>query len=62
MAHMPKNIPEYIAVSPMTLACPKCKAAPGIPCDVVNEFELIHLERIQAAAATDKAKKGQRSN
>lgn len=57
MAHVPRKLPEHITVSPMTLACPKCKAVPGTPCDIVNDFELIHLERIQQAAAMDAANK-----
>jgi len=52
---MPMKIPEYIPVSPITLACPKCKAAAGTPCDVLDEFELIHMERIREAAAIDAA-------
>jgi len=57
MADVRKNPPDYITISPMTVACPKCKAAAGTPCDVLNEFELIHLERIYEADAMGAANK-----
>jgi len=44
------KIPEHVAVSPMTLWCPRCKAKPGEACDMLDDLvELIHLERIEAA-------------
>ncbi len=52
-----KNRPKHISISPLSVACPKCKAAPGTPCDVLNEFDLIHLERINEAAAMEAANK-----
>jgi len=49
------KLPDKIAVDPLTLPCPRCGAQPGIACDLVDdEFELIHLERIEAAAAVKK--------
>jgi hypothetical protein len=47
---------KYIAVSPMTLNCPRCGAKPGQVCGTLDgEAELIHVERIEAAAAMDVA-------
>jgi len=57
MADARKNRPEHISVNPLTVACPRCKAAPGTPCDVLDDFDLIHLERINKAAAMEAAKK-----
>jgi len=52
------NIPDHIGVSPMALPCPHCGANPGIACEVVGgKVELIHVERIEAAAALDVAAK-----
>lgn len=54
--------PEYIDVSPMTLTCPRCKAKPGKAClKLKDDIELIHLERIEAAAAMDRAAKTRRT-
>ena len=50
--------PEFIDVSPKTLICPRCKAEPGEACvKLKNTIELIHLERIEAAAEIDRAAK-----
>jgi hypothetical protein len=47
---------KYIAVCPMTLNCPRCAATPGQICEILNgELELVHIERIEAAAAMDVA-------
>ena len=52
------RLPERIAVNPITLICPRCKAERGTACDMLDdEFELIHLERLEAAAAMDIAAK-----
>lgn len=48
---MPK-LPEHIATSPMTLVCPRCHAVAGRVCEVVDgDLELVHVERLAAAAA-----------
>jgi hypothetical protein len=55
---VPKKIPDYIAVSPITLTCPRCKAKPETACDMLDEdLDLIHLERIEAAVVMDIAAK-----
>jgi hypothetical protein len=53
------KLPEYIEVSPLTLACSRCGAKPGMACGKIDDvFDLIHVERIAAAAALDvKARK-----
>jgi hypothetical protein len=55
-------LPEHIAISPMTLRCPKCNAEPGEVCEVLlNEgLEIVHIERIATALALDAAAKAQR--
>jgi hypothetical protein len=46
------ELPERIATNPITLVCPRCHAGAGQVCDVVaGEFEVVHMERIVAAAA-----------
>jgi hypothetical protein len=49
------ELPEYIAVGRMTLACPRCNAEPGEVCEVLpaNGLEIVHVERIKAAATMD---------
>jgi hypothetical protein len=52
---MTKNLPKYIAVSPITLACLRCKVKSGKACDLLDgEVEVVHIERIAAAAAMDR--------
>jgi hypothetical protein len=52
------RFPEYIAVSPVTLTCSRCGAKAGKACDMLaDEIEIVHIERIAAAAATDVAAK-----
>jgi hypothetical protein len=52
---MPK-LPDLIPVDPATLLCTKCGAKPGIACGTLkNGTELIHAERIKAAATKDAA-------
>lgn len=57
MCHTPSvdKLPEYIAISPITLVCPRCHAEPGDVCEVVlgEGLEIVHVERIKAAAAVD---------
>jgi|SRR5580658_10301678 hypothetical protein len=46
--------PERIAISPITLNCPQCRAQPGQVCDIFDgEVEVVHVERIKWAAAMD---------
>jgi hypothetical protein len=48
--------PLSIAISPVTLACPRCGAAPGVVCEIIGGgVEVVHVERIKAAAAMDSA-------
>jgi hypothetical protein len=57
------DLPEFVAVDPITLTCPHCKAKPGKPCLVVKgAVESIHLERIEAAITLDHAAKAKRKN
>jgi hypothetical protein len=47
---------KYIAVSPMTLNCPRCGAIAGQVCEMLHgEVEVVHVERIVAAASKDDA-------
>ena len=49
---------KYIAVSPMTLNCPRCGAKRGQVCGTLGtRGELVHVERIEAATAMDVAAK-----
>jgi hypothetical protein len=58
MLNAMRSNPEYVAISPMTLACPRCKAKPGKACVVIKDsLELIHLERIEAAITLDEVAK-----
>jgi hypothetical protein len=53
-----KNVPEYVAVSPMTLECPRCQAKPGAAWDMLDDaIALIQLERIEAAITLDESAK-----
>jgi hypothetical protein len=55
-----KKVPEYSAVRPITLACPRCKAGPNEACDMLDDvLALIHLERIEAAVSRNQAAKAQ---
>lgn len=49
--------PDYTPTSPMSLECPLCKVEAGTVCDVLPSrgIEIVHLERIKAAAAIDVA-------
>jgi hypothetical protein len=52
------KLPKYIAVSPITLVCPRCKAKPGKVCEIFDgQIESVHIERIKAAVAMDVAVK-----
>ena len=48
----------FIPINPVSLICPQCGAQPGKVCDILEgEIELVHVERIKAAAAKDVAAK-----
>jgi hypothetical protein len=47
---------KCIAISPMTLTCPRCGADAGQVCELFNgEVELIHVERIKAGSEKQSA-------
>jgi hypothetical protein len=49
------HLADYIAISPVTLECPRCGAKAGDVCDVLTEkgVEVIHVERIKVALRMD---------
>jgi hypothetical protein len=49
------ELPEYVAISPTGITCPRCKAEPGKVCEVLlgDGLEVVHVERIKLAAALD---------
>ena len=48
------KLPEHIAISPMTLTCPRCGAKAGEVCELFDgEVEVVHVARIEAAAARE---------
>src|ERR1700691_1041721 len=50
------KFPEQLAISPMALLCPRCHAEPGNICEVFGgDLEIVHIERIKAAAILDEA-------
>jgi hypothetical protein len=52
------TLAEFVAVNPMTLVCPLCKAVEGHSCETAaNPSEPVHLERIAAALKIDVAAK-----
>jgi hypothetical protein len=52
------SLPEFVAVNPTTLECPRCKAEAGHACETTDrDSEPVHLERIAAALAMDQAAK-----
>jgi hypothetical protein len=50
-----EELPEYVAISPIALVCPRCKAEPGDVCEVLfgEGLEIVHVERIKLALAMD---------
>ncbi len=44
-----------LAISPITLAGPRCHAEPGVVCEILLDdgIEVVHVERIRWAAAMD---------
>ena len=56
------SLPEFVAVNPMTLECPRCKAEKGHTCETNGKDpEPVHLERIAAALKIDVAAKEARA-
>jgi hypothetical protein len=55
------SLPEFVAVNPITLGCPRCKAEAGHACETIDsDTEAVHLERIAAALTIDLANKKER--
>jgi len=54
---MAKRIPDVLPVSPLSLACPLCKAKPNHDCTSISSYGILHVARIRAAAARDMAKR-----
>ena len=54
-----EELPDHVAIGPISLACPRCTAKPGEACDVLIDkgLEVVHVERIKAALAMDVAAK-----
>jgi len=50
-----QGLPEYVAISPIALACPRCQAKPGDVCEVLigGDLEIVQVERIKLALAMD---------
>jgi len=46
---------NVLPTSPMSLACPFCKAQPGSACETTagGRLEVVHVARIKAAEARD---------
>jgi hypothetical protein len=58
MKNVKVEISDILPVSPLSLQCPHCQARPNKDCTASSGgFSVLHVERIQAAAAKDKAKK-----
>jgi hypothetical protein len=53
------KLPEYVVISPMAIVCPTCEAKSRQVCDVLIGdgvvTEVIHVERIKAAAVDRRA-------
>lgn len=48
------EVPEVLPTSPLSLACPFCKAKPGKDCTTSKGgFAAVHVARVAAAAAVD---------
>jgi hypothetical protein len=55
------KLPDYIPISPMTLVCPRCQAKPRQACVMYkDQFEAIHMERVEAAVLKDVVAKKER--
>jgi hypothetical protein len=57
--HAVEEFPKHVAISPITLTCPKCHAKPGDVCEVLSgkKLEIVHVERIKLALEMDVAAK-----
>jgi hypothetical protein len=54
VSQRPKPRSGALAVSPLRLACPFCKADPGTDCaNTAGGFAVIHVARIKKAASLD---------
>jgi hypothetical protein len=54
LSHIPKLRGEALAVSPLSLACPFCKAGPRLDCEKSEGgFAVVHVARIKKAASLD---------
>jgi hypothetical protein len=52
--HEDCRLPDYVAISPISLTCPRCHAEPGAACEVLDEdLEIVHVERIELATEMD---------
>ena len=58
---MAKSITDVLPVSPLSLACPLCKAKPNYDCTSISSYGILHVARIRAAAARDMAKRKKKS-
>jgi len=50
-----EELPEYVAVSPVAIICPRCHAEPGDVCELLlgEGLEIVHVERISLALEMD---------
>jgi hypothetical protein len=50
-----EKLPDPLPVSPLTILCPYCAAKPGRVCAtaVGGKLEIVHVARLEAAAAMD---------
>lgn len=56
------SLPEFVALNPIALECPRCKAEQGQKCETNSgDTEPVHLERIAAALKLDVAAKKARA-
>jgi hypothetical protein len=54
--HAISRLSKHIAISPITLLCPRCGADAGKVCELLHgEIEVVHIERIKAALKLDEA-------
>jgi hypothetical protein len=56
------SLPEFVAVNPITLECPRCKVQEGHTCETnASDPEPVHIERIAAALKIDATAKRARA-
>lgn len=54
----PKRVRRVLLISPMSIGCPYCHAKGGQGCAIARGgFAVLHVARIEAAAAQDTSKK-----